>query len=255
MNNQNLDSILHSFDTIQLSQLSNNLKLMNRIDTKYLTNEIQLLELLPHLVSKYNIQVVESDVRNSRYQTFYYDTKDLEMYFMHHNYRSVRNKIRIRKYIESDISFFEIKTKDNHKRTTKQRIQIFNENIYNNNEIKKFLEENSKYKVSELYPYVSNEFNRITLIDKDMSERLTIDSNIRFSNINTNMQAALPNIVILELKQLSSEPSYIKYLLKEFDIYRNSISKYCIGSILTNKALKHNSFKNKMHFINKLSMC
>ena len=83
MNNQKLDSILHSFDTIQLSQLSNNLKLMNRIDTKYLTNEIQLLELLPHLVSKYNVQVVESDVRNSRYKTFYYDTKDLEMYFMH----------------------------------------------------------------------------------------------------------------------------------------------------------------------------
>lgn len=249
-----LDPLLLSFSPIQLSELSSNLKLMNRVDTKYLTTEAHLLKLLPLLISTYNIQEV-SKVRNSRYKTLYFDTKDLSMYFMHHNNKGIRYKIRIREYEESNSKFFEIKKKDRQKRTSKQRIQIEDYNIYDNIEVIQFLKENVNYKINELFPVLRNRFNRITLINKEMTERLTIDTNINFENINNEITASIPNIVIIELKQLINEPSYSKYLFKnkELKIYMNSISKYCTGSILTNNTLKHNAFKNKIKFLNKLS--
>ena len=52
----------------------------------------------------------------------YFDTDDYEMYRMHHAGRTVREKIRVRTYLDSLDTFLEVKNKNNHGRTKKKRI-------------------------------------------------------------------------------------------------------------------------------------
>lgn len=41
----------------------------------------------------------------------------------------------------------------------------------------------------------------MTLVNRDKTERLTIDTNIRFRNLHTGREQSLPDLVIIELKQ------------------------------------------------------
>ena len=51
--------------------------------------------------------------RVSQYQTLYYDTKDMKLYNEHHNGHLNRYKIRHRTYVDSNLSFLEVKFKNN----------------------------------------------------------------------------------------------------------------------------------------------
>ena len=64
--------------TITLDEMSA-IKLMNRVDTKYVMRESQLEELLQMAVEEYSVQVI-GDVRACRYDTLYYDTAERTMY-------------------------------------------------------------------------------------------------------------------------------------------------------------------------------
>ena len=44
-----------------------------------------------------------------KYSTLYFDTNDKILYKHHHNKKGNRHKIRMRKYIDSNICFLEIK--------------------------------------------------------------------------------------------------------------------------------------------------
>ena len=105
-------------------------KLMNRIDTKYVLSEGEVLMLLDSLRHEgYKVQVI-GDVRARRYDTLYYDTTARDMYIAHHNQQLTRQKIRTRTYLESDTTFLEIKNKTNRGRTKKRRVEIAHEELY-----------------------------------------------------------------------------------------------------------------------------
>ena len=59
MNNQ-LTTALSSFAPITLKEMSG-IKLMNRIDTKYITTEEHLMKLLEMLSKNYRVQVVNDE--------------------------------------------------------------------------------------------------------------------------------------------------------------------------------------------------
>ena len=116
-----------------------------------------------------------------------------------------------------------------------------------------FVTEKLHYEVNTLIPQVENEFDRITLVNKGRTERLTIDSGIRFVNRHTGQRAEVPDLVIIELKQDGNVPSYFKEVLLGLRIKPKRISKYCLGTALTNPTVKANRFKIKLRYINKLS--
>ena len=97
--------------------------LMNRIDTKYMMPVNMLPQLLTRLEHDFRIQQVNGQTVG-QYWTLYYDTKELEMYLNHHNCRLPREKIRMRTYLDSNLTFLEIKRKSNKGRTSKERIQL-----------------------------------------------------------------------------------------------------------------------------------
>jgi hypothetical protein len=162
------------------------------------------------------------------------DTPDADMYLAHHNGRKVRQKIRIRDYEESNLSFFEIKNKNNKGRTKKRRIKLENTDFHRNEQVLELMDKYAEYKIDGLIPQLENFFNRITLVNKDKTERLTIDQGLRFHNLSTNAWSDLSKIIIIELKQDGNCYSHAKEILSSLRIHPNRISKYCIGSVLTN---------------------
>ena len=78
-----MDAIINTFAPITLAEMKS-VRLMNRVDTKFVTTMPRLLELLAMARDEYFMQEIDG-VRNSAYTTLYYDTPKLDMYIMHHN--------------------------------------------------------------------------------------------------------------------------------------------------------------------------
>ena len=72
-----------------------------------------------------------------------------------------------------------------------------------------FLSTNLRYAASSLSEQLENRFNRITLVNKGKTERLTIDTNLRFHNVVTDGYRFMDDVVIIELKRDGLVPSPI----------------------------------------------
>ena len=107
---------------ISLAEMAG-VKLMNRIDTKFVANARLLPEILRLAQQDYYVQEIDGQ-RLTAYDTLYYDTLDLQMYLRHHDRQLRRQKIRVRTYVDSQLTFLEVKNKSNKGRTKKKRIEV-----------------------------------------------------------------------------------------------------------------------------------
>ena len=227
-------------------------KLMNRIDTKYLVTSDQLLAILNGIRDRYFAQEVAGH-RLSPYSTVYYDTPDLKMYTIHHDRHLVRDKVRVRTYVDSNLTFCEVKHKSNKGRTKKKRIEVQPDtDIVHDPVTAAFLTEKQPYPVASLRPSLETVFDRFTLVNDEKTERLTIDCNLRFNNYISDTSAEIAPLVIMELKQDGRAHSLLKEVLFDLRIKPYKISKYCIGTAMTRPEVKQNRFKKKIRRINKL---
>ncbi len=238
--------ILNTLETISLSEMDN-VKLMNRVDTKYIMHISKLPLLLKAIQPYYRVLEIDSN-RLMTYKNNYFDTPDFKLYLAHHNGRVNRYKIRIREYVESQTVFTEIKFKDNKGKTRKKRTLTLKLSEDENN---KFVKKHSPYYLSNLENKIDIQFQRFTLVNKTKNERATIDVNLNFKN-GTN-EHTLHKTVIVEIKQetYDSNSELIK-VLKTLKVSQQRISKYCIGTALIDENIKKNNFKQKIANINKL---
>lgn len=239
-------------------------RLMNRMDQKYMASASQLEELLDRVAEGYYVQASPpapllggEGGRVAPYRTLYFDTDDLAMYTMHHNKKLNRQKLRVRTYRSTDTTFFEIKNKDNKGKTSKVRIPI-EPRMFDCSlevpEVVDFVNEKTPYPVSSLHACLENRFERITLVDKKMSERVTIDCGIVFHNRATGRAADISRLLVIEVKHEVGAPlSDIEKALHEMHILPRRMSKYCIGTALTDPTAKKNRFKPKLLYISKIT--
>jgi len=241
---------LNIFDTITLGEMEQ-VKLMDRIETKFVFSKNQLPAVFDQIKDHYKIVSIHDNLMPA-YKTVYYDTDDLFFYTEHHRKRKTRSKVRFRNYVDSNLTYLEVKHKKNG-RTDKRRIEVENEQFNLDSEAEQFLsevniqDENLKLKLTNFY-------NRITLVAKHSVERVTFDINIKFQNAST--KSKLDEIVIAELKQPSlSRETPIYKALKNLQIKPYSLSKYCIGIIKTygKEEVKYNRFKKKLIRLNKIN--
>ena len=242
--------LLDQLPPISLDEMKD-IKLMNRIDKKYLATIGQLEQLLVLAQGKYMVQQIEGK-RYNRYHTIYLDTPDEEMYTMHHNGRLVRQKVRVRTYLDSSDTFLEVKNKNNHGRTKKKRMVVNGVDTLREDAGDMLLSKYANYLLADLVPKVENRFERITLVNMAKTERLTIDCHVRFHHLETDIHDTFDRLVIIELKRDGNVYSPVKDLLRELRIKPSGFSKYCIGSALTNPRLKRNRFKSRFKKIDKL---
>jgi hypothetical protein len=96
-----------------------------------------------------------------------------------------------------------------------------------------------------------NSFNRITLVQEKIKERLTLDLGLSFSW--NEIEKRYDHIVIAELKQENVNRESLFYsLMKKHEIRPSGMSKYCVGVISLFAELKYNVFKEKLLLIEKL---
>lgn len=225
-------------------------KMMNRIDTKYLLPFDLLLKVFHNITDQYYVLEID-DCRNFPYSTLYYDTTKNNMYLDHHNGKLNRIKIRFRKYIKSDYTFLEIKFKEKGTRTKKQRILVDEIQQKLNTETSEYIEKVTPYKGESLRPVLYTDFHRITLVNKDFTERVTIDHKLSFSRNGTREN--LEKICIIETKRDgNARNSKLKEVLAYFGVNPTGMSKYCVGRALVCKDLKKNNFKERIIKINKI---
>lgn len=242
-------SKLSGFASISLEEM-NGVSLLKRVDTKFLTTNSELSKLLPLLYSEYQILEIGGN-RLMNYSTLYFDTKDLRCYKEHHNGKAKRHKIRIRKYVESDICFLEIKEKQNTGVTNKVRCSIEDFETSLSTESKKFIEKATK-KDLELEPALHNYFQRFTLVNTQRSERVTIDTGLEYKTDSLTKQ--FKNVVVIEVKQEKQNiRTPIYSILKSNRIRTVSFSKYCMGVANIFSSVKSNKFKEMNLKINKLN--
>ena len=244
-----LDEKMREFEQITLSEMES-VKLLDRTDTKFIFHRDRLESVLDQVKPHYRVLDIKN-VRNSAYETLYYDTPKFDLYMSHHNDRTNRYKIRYRKYVGSNLHFFEIKFKNNKGRTIKSRIQrpgiehVIEENA------RDLLEDVTSFTADMLQPVFWVNYSRITLVSKDFGERLTLDTNLTLKNEQGEM--VFDNLIIAELKQdKASMKSPFGRIMTQERIRENSISKYCLGVIQLIPDIKKNNFKPKLLTLNKV---
>ena len=244
-----LINTVDKFAPISLEEM-NSVALMKRTDTKYVINISVLSKVLTKLLESYRVLEIKGR-RIMNYSSLYLDTNDFKFYLDHHNGRVNRTKIRQRKYVDSDLTFLEIKKKNGKGETNKFRIKIDDFQTELSNESKDFISEVTEQNYN-LQTSLWNSFNRITLVNLKDNERVTIDLNLTYTI--GNKEKKYSNIVIVELKQSRFDrKSDVVKTLKKVGHNPYSISKYCIGVVNLYKNLKYNTFKPKLLKINKIS--
>lgn len=232
-------------------------KLMNRVDMKFVTTRALLHQLLEMAKDDYYIQEIDGK-RIAQYYTMYFDTDNMSMFCRHQFDKRPRQKLRVRSYEDSNLHFLEVKTKDNHGRTSKKRIALPEfvpgtpadeaSEMHNDEFLDKYLSYNPK----SLHSQLENRFQRITLVNKAKTERITIDTNLRFHNFTTGERTSLDELVVIELKRDGRMPSPIVPMLRQLRIKPKGFSKYCMGCAMTDHSLRINRFKPKLHYVEKI---
>jgi hypothetical protein len=226
-------------------------ELLNRKDTKFIFPATKVGSLLDYLKDDYFILELDRNRISSYYNT-YFDTPARICYHEHHNRRMNRYKVRIREYTESGLTFLEVKFKNNKQRTVKSRMRIETGTRDLDASMSGFLDKHSPFSVTQLEPVIDITFKRITVVNKNHTERATID--IDLLAFNKNGRHSFRHLAIAELKQVGIQSgSVFKEAIRNNMGHEVRVSKYCIGLSSLEKDLKANQFKPKHLLINKLN--
>ncbi len=243
-----VQAMLDTFEVITLEEMDR-VKLMDRTDQKFNFNISHLPGILNEVRDQYRVLEV-SGTKMSRYETLYYDTPSFDLFKQHHNGQTNRYKIRLRRYVESDLNFFEVKFKNNKGRTIKKRVK--KSDLENNisGKAEELLANTSGMEPQHIEPKLWVNYNRITLVNRFDEERITIDLDLEVKNGND--VADFAGLVIVEAKQAKAHDTAFVKQLKAMHIREGGTSKYCLAVSKLIPDIKKNNFKSALISIQKI---
>jgi SPX domain protein involved in polyphosphate accumulation len=242
-------SICDKFNSVNLIDIKC-FSLMSRYERKYLVAETLLPQILEEAVSLGFCILEVNSQRISGYHTLYYDTVRYDMFQAHIKQQAHRYKIRSRQYLSSGDIFTEIKYKSLGGKLDKFRIATSNQNIDDPLSVK-LIQEHSPFTTDQLSMVLENDFNRITLVNKELEERITIDFGINFTF--GEEKAELKNLVVIEIKYkkglaYNGFASVVRPLVNK----ATGFSKYCTGMSLLYSDLRLHKLRYKINLINNI---
>lgn len=247
-----LTTMLSAMEPITLSQMKS-IRLMNRMDTKFVTNIPGLLRLLELTQGSYFVQEI-ADKRISAYRTVYWDGEDYPFFYIHQSGHLPRTKVRARTYVDSALSFLEVKRKNNHGKTKKKRVEVSSIDCVVKEDVgADFIMERTGLLLSAMRPTVGNHFHRVTLVNHAKTERLTIDFDLQFDNLENGRTKSLDNTVIVELKRDGLVDSPVLKMLRQLRIKPCGFSKYCMGMCYTADNLRIHRFKPRLRKVERIA--
>lgn len=253
------DTKLEKFQALTLTELNAQASYLKRIDRKFLLTKNQFAEILEDL--KDDFQVLEIAWRKVfSYDNVYMDTNDYLFYNQHQDKEKRRTKIRTRLYKDSDMAFFEFKQKINgitqkfryqfpseeHGKMTKGKKRFFEgvwQSMYNGDPT-----------APHIFPSIKTAYKRITLVEKQGGERLTIDFSVKTLDLRDEEASdiKLKNLVIIESKSLWDDCVSMKIMKKHGIPEASSCSKYSLWVVYAGLAKKHDTFAKTISEIEKI---
>jgi len=249
------DQMIKVFEPVSLPEMDG-VKLMDRVESKYVFPMAHLPEILEGMRSDYRLLEING-VRVHRYESLYYDTPDFKLFEKHHRGMLNRWKLRFRKYVDSDgLTFFESKFKNIKERTIKNRVNVPEITDAIEGKAEEFLKEFTPFASDMFVPKLWTNCSRMTFVNKNSEERLTIDTDLSFIKTDPAEQLTLrfPQMVIAESKRRkSSSVSPFIRLVRAAGVRESGMSKYCFGVYHLFSSVKKNNFKPVVRFAHKMA--
>ena len=204
--------------------------LQKRVDTKFVIAATKVEAFLESLGQGF--AVLESNgVRAALYRTQYFDSPDFAFLMQHHRGRRPRFKVRLRNYLDRDLSYVEVKQKTPKNITVKVRKVREESDLSLDPTDRRFLADSCPIPNEVLEPQVLTVFRRVTLVGIDEPERVTLDMGLSFST--ETRSAELPDICVVEIKQPRFRARSECFLaLRRLNARPAKFSKYFTGATL-----------------------
>lgn len=232
------------FRAIGLERLNATASMLIRRDNKYVVHEDRLAPAWTELIRKFDILEIDGK-RDFIYDTCYFDDPDHTSYFDHHRGRRQRCKIRMRKYVDAQLCFAEIKLKGKRGQTEKRRIAC---PLDQYGVLDARVQEQIRSAYRKLYareltqvlePICWMRYRRTTLVAKHGGERMTIDRGMVFMDADGSCKIA-DDLVIVETKSGNANGIADKVLRALHQHPTNSASKYCVSLAALGRVTKYN---------------
>lgn len=225
--------------------------LEQRRDWKFVMSEAVLAELLPLMRSSYRVLPAGGELL-AQYETYYYDTEDLHCYREHRRGRSRRHKLRVRSYLDRNVTMLEVKSRDARRMTEKHYLQReFGDLTISDEAAQQFIVRHSGLPPETLGHSLNNSFRRITLLGVERPERITLDVQMKFHV--GEAACGLPGVVVAEVKSANSRTrTDVLRLFRSARLRPLGFSKYCLGTALLNEGLRANRFLPTLRQVSRL---
>jgi hypothetical protein len=236
-----IEKVVRGMAPVSLPDLGD-ASLLDRIDSKFLLS----LEIVPGLLQEvsdgYRVLEVEG-IRLSRNRSLYFDTPEYDLYRAHHAGRIPRYKVRIRRYGSSGTTFLEVKRRSHGGRTRKARVILEEDGARSMERLasENLLGVTAALPVRSLSPAIEVEYHRITLVGKELTERVSID--LLLGCRAPGDTRSFPGAAIVEVKQPERRDSPMTGALRRRGLRRRALSKYCLSLASLKPELKRNRFK------------
>ena len=235
-NSKPLTQAVQALIPVTLMQLDE-AQLHDRQESKVVLRSDGVPDALKRLADDYFILEHDRE-RVQSYCNEYFDTRELSNYHEHHNQKGQRRKLRYRTYVNSDITYFEVKN-NVRGRTVKARRRSERPNNKLLAKDAVFFYKQTGCRPSAYVPSLRVDYQRILLVKHDFSERVTIDIDLRFTSAQGSVH--IPQLSICEFKQPKLDrrsPAMIA-----LDRRPQNFSKYCMGLASCDHTLRRNRFK------------
>jgi len=225
---------LDPVDLVQLDQA----QLHDRVESKVILRTQDIPDALQRLADDYLILEHDNE-RLQSYRNEYFDSFELRNYHEHHNQNGRRFKLRYRSYMNSDLTFFEVKQNINGRTVKKRRPSRRPSGQHLWREDALFFFGLTGCAPSVLVPSLTVDYQRVLLVKRDFSERVTIDLGLTFRS--PNGESEMPGLAICEFKQprLDRRSPAMAAMNRRPQMF----SKYCMGLASCDPGLRRNRFK------------
>ena len=225
-------SFADQLPAIGLEELNESAALQTRVDRKYLVDAELADFLLTTLPAPAQVLTMDGQ-RSFTYDSVYFDTPGLDSYLLAAHGRRRRYKIRTRTYVDSALSFLEVKTEGARSATVKERIP------YAPADRSRITAEGREYisetlsatgpvpDVLDLRPVLETAYARTTLYLPDSGSRATIDSDVTWC-LPGRPGWTLDRKVVVETKSGSTAGALDRHLW-EHGVRPSRISKFATG--------------------------
>lgn len=219
---------------------------------KYLVPSSFIPELLSQCSDNY--QLMETSGKSSvKSEVIYFDTTDLKFFSDHINGKQNRVKVRIKSSCSKETKTWEMRRRINKGYVDVKRILFTDNHPEIDEEAEDKFGQFTDLEISSLVPMINVSYTRITLLNTELAERVTIDENLVFkSPQNPDKAFNLSGLALIVVRKKRKASSYLTGLLMQKHIRKAVFSKYCLGVSLAIPDAKSNMYKPVLRNIDKI---